>query len=61
MENGELKNKLVYLENKMRQLINERIQEKMREKQTEILKTNNVVEQNGVKKIELINSTPNII
>ena len=32
LENGELKDKIQYLEDKMKQLINERIQEKMQEK-----------------------------
>jgi hypothetical protein len=36
LDNGELKDKIQYLENKMKQLINERIQEKMQEKNKKI-------------------------
>jgi len=36
LENGELKNKIQYLENKVKQLISEKIQEKMKEKSVSI-------------------------
>jgi glycosyltransferase involved in cell wall biosynthesis len=48
LENNQLKEKLAYLENKMKELINERIKEKMNEKKQE-------------KRIELSLSSPNIV
>jgi hypothetical protein len=36
VENGELKDKIQYLEGKIKQLINEKIQEKMKDKQEQV-------------------------
>jgi glycosyltransferase involved in cell wall biosynthesis len=56
IENSQLKDQVKYLENKLKQILNEKIQEKMKEKNIQSSHVNVVT-----KHIELSNSDPNIV
>jgi hypothetical protein len=56
MENNQIKDQVKYLENKIKLLLNEKIQEKMKEKNMQSSHVNVVT-----KHIELSNSAPNIV
>ena len=56
IENGQLKDQVQYLENKIKQLINDRIQEKMKEKNLQVSQ-----QIPSIKHIQLSQSPPNIV